>query len=88
MNWDVKTVRPLDDYQVYVELEDGREGIFDLKPYLNHGVFKELRDKSYFSRVDVVLGAVTWPNEQDIAPETLLAGLKPVERGDHAERSA
>jgi hypothetical protein len=88
MNWDVKTVRPLDDYQVHVELEDGREGIFDLKPYLNHGVFKELRDKSYFSRVDVVLGAVTWPHEQDIAPETLLAGLKPVERGDHAERSA
>jgi len=88
MHWDVKIVRPLDDYQVHVELEDGREGIFDLKPYLNHGVFKELRDKSYFSRVDVVLGAVTWPHEQDIAPETLLAGLKPVERGDHAERSA
>ena len=88
MNWDVKTVRPLDDYQVYVELKDGREGIFDLKPYLNHGVFKELRDKSYFSRVDVVLGAVTWPNEQDIAPETLLAGLKPVERRENAERSA
>ena len=86
MYWDVKKVRPLDDYEIYVELEDGRTGIFDLKPYLGHGVFEELRDKAYFSRVDVVLGAVTWPHEQDIAPETLLAGLRPVE-GD-VERGA
>lgn len=77
MDWDVKTVRPLDDYQVYVELEDGLAGVFDLKPYLDHGVFQELRDKRYFDQVDVVLGAVTWPHEQDIAPETLIAGLKP-----------
>lgn len=86
MYWDVKKVRPLDDYEIYVELEDGRTGIFDLKPYLGHGVFEELRDKAYFSRVDVVLGAVTWPHEQDIAPETLLAGLRPVE--DDVERGA
>lgn len=85
MNWDVRTVRPLEDYEIYVELEDGREGIFDLKPYLDHGVFKELRDKSYFSQVDVVLGAVTWPHEQDIAPETLIGGLKPAKRRDKSE---
>lgn len=86
MYWDVKTVRPLDDYQIYVELEDGREGIFDLKPYLDHGIFRELQDKSYFSRVGIVFGAVTWPNDQDIAPETLVAGLKPVERRDNTEQ--
>lgn len=79
MYWDVKTVRPLDDYEIYVELEYGLQGIFDLKPYLNHGVFRKLQDKSYFLQVDIVFGAVTWPNEQDIAPETLIAELKPVE---------
>jgi len=78
MYWDVKTVRPLDDYRIFVELEDGREGVFDLKPYLNHGVFRELQDRNYFSQVAVVFGAVTWPHEQDIAPETLVAGLKPM----------
>ena len=25
MYWDVQTVRPLDDYEIYVELEDGRK---------------------------------------------------------------
>ena len=88
MYWDVKTVRPLADYQIYVELEDGRKGTFDLKPYLDFGVFRELRDKSYFSQVDIVFGAVTWPNEQDIAPETLMAGLKPVETQSSAEHGA
>jgi hypothetical protein len=88
MYWDVKTVRPLDDYQIYVELEDGRKGVFDLKPYLDHGMFRELKDKNYFSQVNIMLGSVTWPNEQDIAPETLVAELKPVEKEDSAEQSA
>ncbi len=78
MYWDVKIVKPLSEYRLYVEIADGREGIFDMKPYLNRGVFQELRNVSYFSQVGIVLGAITWPNEQDIAPEALLAELKPV----------
>ncbi len=80
MYWEVKTVKPLDDYQIYVELEDGCKGIFDLKPYLDHGVFRELRDKNYFNQVEILFGAVTWPHEQDIAPETLVAEMVPVEK--------
>ncbi len=75
MYWDVKTVKPLPDYRIYVEIEDGRKGIFDLKPYLDHGVFRELVDVRYFNQVAILLGAVTWPHEQDIAPETLLAEM-------------
>lgn len=78
MYWDVTTVKPLPDYRLYVEVADGRKGIFDMKPYLDQGVFRELRDTRYFNRVSIVFGAVTWPNEQDIAPETLLAELLPV----------
>lgn len=79
MFWDAKFVKPLPDYRIYVEVEDGHKGIFDLKPYLNHGVFRELKDVHYFNRVGIEFGAVTWPNEQDIAPETLLAQLQPVD---------
>ena len=80
MYWDVRIVRPLPDYRIYVELEDGREGIFDLKPYLDRGALRELRDVHYFRQVGIQFGAVTWPHDQDIAPETLLAGLLPCER--------
>ena len=79
MYWDVKTVRPLPDYKIYVEIEDGRKGIFDVSPYLNHGVFKELKDLNYFNQVGISFGAVTWPHEQDIAPETLIDKLQPSE---------
>ena len=34
MYWDVKYVKPLPNYQIYVEIEDGRKGIFDMKPHL------------------------------------------------------
>ncbi|MFA5354062.1 MAG: DUF2442 domain-containing protein [Thermodesulfovibrionales bacterium] len=78
MHWDVKFVNPLPDYRIYVEIEDGRRGIFDMKPYLDKGVFQELKDVSYFKMVGILFGAVTWPHEQDIAPETLIAGIQPV----------
>jgi hypothetical protein len=79
MYWDVTTVKPLTDSRIQVELADGRKGIFDLKPYLDHGVFRELRDVNYFNQVGILFGAVTWPHEQDIAPETLLAKLQTIE---------
>ncbi len=79
MYWDAKFVKPLSDYRIYVELENGRKGIFDLKPYLGRGVLHELQDIHYFNQVGILFGAVTWPNEQDIAPETLLAEMLPAE---------
>lgn len=80
MYWDAKSVKPLADYRIYVEVEDGRKGIFDLKPYLHRGVFRELQNTHYFNQVGILFGAVTWPNMQDIAPETLLAEMRPVEQ--------
>jgi len=80
MYWDAKKVEALDDYCLYVEIEDGRRGIFDVKPYLECGVFRELKDVHYFNQVGILFGAITWPHEQDIAPETLLAKLLPLEQ--------
>lgn len=76
MYWDVKFVRPESDYLLYVELENGQKGLFDMKPYLDHGIFRELRETAYFVQVGILFGAVAWPNGQDIAPETLMAELK------------
>jgi hypothetical protein len=77
MYWDVKTVKPLPNFRIFVEIEDGRKGIFDVTPYLDRGTLRELWDVHYFNRVGIQFGAVTWPNEQDIAPETLLAEMLP-----------
>ena len=79
MFWNVKNVTPLPKYRIQVEIDDGRKGVFDVTPYLDHGVFTELRDVHYFNQVGIRFGAVTWPNEQDIAPETLIAEMVPLD---------
>ena len=80
MQWDVVLVQPLDDHRLYVEMQNGSKGIFDVKPYLEIGAFRELKDPWYFQQVAIVYGAIVWPHEQDIAPETLLAEWIPVTR--------
>ena len=79
MYWDVKKVIPLPEYKLYVELENGKNGVFDVSPYLDKGVLQELKDVNYFSQVSILLGAITWPHKQDIAPYTLLHNLQPVD---------
>ena len=60
-----------DDFTLDLKFDDGSVRRFDVKPYLEYGVFKELQDPSYFKKVAVAFGTGQWPNEQDISPETL-----------------
>ena len=67
----VIAVRANDDYSLDLEFNNGSVRRFDVKPYLEYGVFKELKDRSYFKKVKVAFGTAQWPNEQDISPETM-----------------
>lgn len=60
-----------DDFSLNIEFDDGSVKRFDVRPYLEYGIFQELKDRDYFKRVKVAFGTVQWPNEQDISPETL-----------------
>lgn len=50
---------------------DGTVRRFDVKPYLDFGVFRELKDLAYFNQVKLAFGTVQWPHEQDFSPDTL-----------------
>ena len=76
MKHDAKRVTPLPDYQLQVELAYGRVGVFDVRPFFDHPGMAALRDAAYFGRAGVLYGAVTWPDGEDIAPETLDAEMK------------
>lgn len=47
----------------------------NLVPLLHGPAFERLLDPEYFAQaeLDTELGVVTWPNEEDVAPEALLA---------------
>jgi hypothetical protein len=61
----------LPDHRIKVTLSNGNKGIFDVKPYLDRGVFNELKDYEYFRRARIEFGTIVWPNEQDFSPETI-----------------
>lgn len=67
----VIAVKANEDFSLDLKFNDGSVKRFDVKPYLERGVFRELGDLSYFKKVGVAFGTVQWPNEQDISPETL-----------------
>jgi len=71
MNPRVKDVKPNNDYILTILFNNGEERVFDMKPYLDFGVFKELKDISVFNTVKPFLGSIQWKNGQDLCPDTL-----------------
>jgi hypothetical protein len=70
---------PLDGWVVRVRFEDGTAAEVDLSYLLGYGgVFEPLRDPGYFQqlRADREAGTIVWPNDADIAPETLYAAAQ------------
>ena len=51
-----------------------------MKPYLETGVFKELKDETIFKTVKVSFDTVEWTNEADIDPEILYCGSGALEK--------
>jgi len=71
MNWEVKSVKPLDNYILLLTFANNEQRRYDIKPLLGTGVFKSLQDPEMFNTVRVCFDSVAWANQVDIAPETL-----------------
>lgn len=79
MNPRVTDVKPMPGHELILTFNNGELRRFDCKPYLELGVFKELKDERYFAQVRPAFGAVEWPHEQDINPDTLYLKSEKVE---------
>jgi hypothetical protein len=71
MYWTVKSVTPLDNFWLFLTFENNQKRYFDMKPLLDTGVFRALKDIEVFRKVRVSFDSIAWDNEIDIAPETL-----------------
>ena len=71
MFFSVKNVIVLDDFLLRLTFKNGEEKIFDMKPYLETGIFKMLKDEKLFRTAKVSFDTVEWENDADIDPETL-----------------
>jgi hypothetical protein len=71
MNPRVENVSPNSDYTITLTFSNGEVKIFDVKPYLDIGIFKELKNPELFNSVKLLFGSITWLNGQGLCPDTL-----------------
>jgi hypothetical protein len=71
-------VEPRGGYRLFLQFSDGTEGERDFSRLTQSDgpMVQPLKDPVYFARVFLDLGAPTWPNGYDIAPDALHADMQ------------
>ena len=64
-------VKPIEDYKLLLTFDNNVKKIKDMKPYLDKGVFKKLKDKQFFKKVKISFGTITWGDEIDMCADSL-----------------
>jgi hypothetical protein len=67
----VQKVKPLPDYQLLLTFDNQEQRRFNMQPYLDKGVFAELKEESLFRSVHVSFDTIEWSNGADLCPEVL-----------------
>jgi len=68
-----------ENYQVFVEFNDGVSGIIDFKEKLDNDhrqIIRDLLDLNKFKTVKVEIDTLCWDNGADFAPEYLYEKIK------------
>ena len=68
---DVIDVKATGDYMLHLKFENGEERVFDMAPYMGKKPFVRLKSTPLFMLAKARYGTVVWPDNIDIAPETL-----------------
>lgn len=77
MSFEVMDVVPLENFSLLLTFGNGERRVFSVAPYLDKGIFPELREAGYFRTVRAENGFVSWPHEQDFSPDTLYLKSEP-----------
>ena len=78
MNPRVREVKIADNYTLILLFNNGEKRLFDVKPYLKKGIFKQLQKPELFNSVKAYNGTIQWSNEADLCPDTLYLNSNPV----------
>ena len=62
-----------EDFSLIIVLDNGEKRSLDMKPYLDFGVFKKIRDYEKFKRVRVAFDTIEWDEGIDLDPEFIYA---------------
>ena len=74
-----------DDYILSVAFDNGESGLLDMKPYLNFGVFRKIKDPDIFGTVHVSFDTIAWESGADIDPEFVYEKCRAAQQDDSAD---
>ena len=69
----VTSAVPNKDFTLAIGFDNGEEGVLDMKPYLDSGVFRKIKDQEHFKRVRVAFDTIEWNCGVDLDPEFVYA---------------
>jgi len=83
----IAEIVPKEDYMLYIRTDDGRSGLFDVKPYLESEAFAPLKDSREFERIHNGRYFIEWDCGADLSADTIQARWKPT-ANEAAQQSA
>ena len=69
----IAEVIPQENLILYIRFEDGKSGLFDVKPYLGSEVFSPLSNKTEFERLYNGKYFIEWDCGADLSADTIQA---------------
>lgn len=67
-----------EDFTLSMTLDNGEKRILDMKPYLDFGIFKKIKNYENFKSARVVFDTIEWHEGIDLDPEFIIAKSKAV----------
>jgi hypothetical protein len=65
-------VKPLPQYKLWIQFENGTEGVVDVSHLANKGVFSKWNQPGEFEQVKIgSSGELIWGNDLDLCPDAL-----------------
>ena len=72
----IKKVIPKENHHLLIQSEDGKQGLFDVSPYLKSEAFIELQRQSEFQKVRNGKYFIEWDCGADLSADTIEAEWK------------
>jgi hypothetical protein len=67
----VTSVKALENYRLLLTFENDEKRVFDVSPFLDKGMYSELKDPKLFQTIHVSFDSIQWANQLDFDPEFL-----------------
>jgi hypothetical protein len=72
----IEKIEPRSDYTIQIKLNNGKSGLFNVKPYLQYEAFNELKKIAAFKQVVNGGYFIEWSCGADLSIDTIIAHLQ------------